>query len=315
VAQAFKLAVRPDPRLDVDGKLAFILQRQLRGYQSTDPGEKPQVALTGSVLRKFYHLAISSFDKAMCQLFIGAFFFAMRSCEYVKVQGPRKTKLITIQNIRFFMGNRQIKHSDPALSSADCVSITFEHQKRDIKNDVITQHRSRDRVLCPVKTWAAIVKRIISYPGASTSDPVNLFCFPDGKKHFFSGTELLKRLRQAATVLGPDSLGFTAKEIGLHSACSGAAMAMCLAHVPVFTITFLGQWSSDAFLRYIRKQVKEFSNGISSKMIQNELFFTVPSTSIEDPRTSNNPLNLAVRNNFGPHSFKETIRPLASVFH
>ncbi|MFN9981084.1 MAG: hypothetical protein ACK53Y_14255, partial [bacterium] len=74
MAQAFKLAVQPDPRLDGDGKLAFILQRQLCGYKSTNPGEKPQVALTGSILRKFYQLAISSFDKALCQLFIGAFF-------------------------------------------------------------------------------------------------------------------------------------------------------------------------------------------------------------------------------------------------
>jgi predicted nucleic-acid-binding Zn-ribbon protein len=223
MAQAFKLAVQPDPRLDGDGKLAFILQRQLRGYKSTNPGEKPQVALTGSILRKFYQLAISSFDKALCQLFIGAFFFAMCSCEYVKVQGTQKTKLLTVQNIRFFIGNCQIKHSDPSLSSADCVSITFE---RVIKNDVITQYRSGDRILCPVKVWAAIIRRISSYPGSSASDSVNLFHFTDGKKHFFTGTELLKRICQAATTLGPDSLGFTAKEIGLHSAHSGAAMAM-----------------------------------------------------------------------------------------
>jgi hypothetical protein len=79
VAQAYKLAVRADPRLDHDGKLAFILQCQLQGYKAIDPGEKPQVAITGSVLRKFYQLAISDFDKALCTIFMGAFFFAMRS--------------------------------------------------------------------------------------------------------------------------------------------------------------------------------------------------------------------------------------------
>jgi hypothetical protein len=85
VAQAYKLADRADPRLDADGKLAFLLQRQFRGYKSADPGEKPQVAITGSVLRKFYQLALSAFDKALCELFIGALFFAMRSCKYIKV--------------------------------------------------------------------------------------------------------------------------------------------------------------------------------------------------------------------------------------
>jgi len=74
VAQAYKLADRADPRLDQDGKLAFLLQHQLRGYKAIDPGEKPQVAITGSVLRKFYQLAISEFDKALCTLLIGAFF-------------------------------------------------------------------------------------------------------------------------------------------------------------------------------------------------------------------------------------------------
>jgi len=48
-------------------------------------------------------------------------------------------------------------------------------------------------------------------------------------------------------------------------------MAMYLAGVPVFTIMLLGRWSSNAFLRYIRKQVKEFSRGISAKMIINRI--------------------------------------------
>jgi len=43
-----------------------------------------------------------------------------------------------------------------------------------------------------------------------------------------SGQELLKKLRFAATALGPDILGFTANQIGLHSARSGTAMAMFL---------------------------------------------------------------------------------------
>jgi hypothetical protein len=133
VAQAYKLADRADPRLDADGKLAFLLQRQLRGHKSVDPGEKTQVAITSSVLRKFHQLALSAFNKALCELFIGAFFFAMRSCEYLKVQGPRKTKLLELRNIRFFQATSIIPHSSPSLSLADCVSITFEMQKRDTK--------------------------------------------------------------------------------------------------------------------------------------------------------------------------------------
>lgn len=168
--------------------------------------------------------------------------------------------------------------------------------------------------MCPVRIWASIVQRLRSYPSFNPSDTVNKYQFSDGRIHFFSGPELLKKLRLAATAIGPDSLGFTAADIGLHSARSGAAMAMYLAKVPVFTIMLLGQWSSNAFLRYVCKQVKEFSKGISTKMIQNENFFTIPSSSREEPRISHHPLNLASQNH-GPLNFKETVRPLVSVFH
>ncbi len=117
----------------------------------------------------------------------------------------------------------------------------------------------------------------------------------------------------AAASLGPDELGFTPNEIGLHSARSGAAMAMYLSGVPVFTIMLLGRWSSDAFLRYIRKQVREFSTGISSKMILNEKFYSVPLASLDDPRIPNHSLKAATRNTSG-QTFKDAIRPLVKVF-
>jgi hypothetical protein len=313
VAQAYKLADRADPRLDTDGKFAFLLQRQLRGYSSTDKPESPQVAITASVLREFYKLSLSEVDKALCELFIGAFFFAMRSCEYVTVSGPRKTKLLCLRNIRFYQGRRLLPHSNPLLHLAECVSITFELQKKDSKNDVITQFRSEDSLLCPVKTWAKIIRRIASYPSSSKETTVNSFLLPNNKLHLFSGTELLKKLRLAAMSIGPDILGFTADQIGLHSARSGSAMAMYLSGVPVFTIMLLGRWSSDAFLRYIRRQVKEFSKGISNKMIRNENFFTIPSEDHKGADQSNHPLKNTSRFKNGS-CFKETIRPLANVF-
>jgi hypothetical protein len=79
VAQAYKLLDRPDPRLDADGKFAYILQRQLHGYSSNDEPASPQVAITVSVLREFHKLSISTMDKALCELFTGSFFFTMRS--------------------------------------------------------------------------------------------------------------------------------------------------------------------------------------------------------------------------------------------
>ena len=93
-----------------------------------------------------------------------------------------------------------------------------------------------------------------------------------GNSYQITRPQLLKQLRRATSAIGHDVLGFHASDIGLHSAQRGAAMAMYLARVPIYTIMLLGRWSSDAFLRYIRKQVKEFSDGVSSKMLTSKDF-------------------------------------------
>ncbi len=101
LAHAFKLAGRADPRLNEDGKLAFLLPWQLRGYSTIDNLEWLQVAITASRIREFYKMSLSTYDRALCELFIGALFFAMCSCEYIQVSGSWKTKLLTIKSIQF----------------------------------------------------------------------------------------------------------------------------------------------------------------------------------------------------------------------
>jgi hypothetical protein len=297
VAQTFRLANRQDPRLDEDGKSSLFLQRQFRGYKKLDKPEKQQVILTGSVIRELHKMAFTPLDTTMCQLFTGAFFFAMRSCEYLKVSGHRRTKILTLCNVCFFKGCRELNHSDKSLQKADSVSITFEYQKKDTRNDIVTHHRSGHASICPVIVWAKIIQRIRKYPKSKDNTPVNTFMDNKGHLHQITGPQLLKRIRLAAVTIGKDILGFSPTDIGLHSARSGAAMAMYLSGVPIYTIMLLGRWSSDAFLRYIRKQVKEFSKDISRKMLTKDQFFTIPTTSTDDPRSRGHTLNIDPRNN------------------
>jgi hypothetical protein len=193
---------------------------------------------------------------------------------------------------------------------SDCVSITFEQQKRETKGDIITQHRSNDPILCPVKIWSKIIRRLNSYKSSDPNTTVNTYFHKDSTTHKFTGQELLKRIRIAAETIGSDKLGFPPEQLGLHSARSGAAMAMYLAGVPVFTIMLLGRWSSDAFLRYIRKQVKEFSAGVSQMMIRQDNFYTIQN---KDQNVSDQPLKFPSQYNNG-YKFKAMIRPLTSVF-
>ena len=64
-----------------------------------------------------------------------------------------------------------------------------------------------------------------------------------------------------------------ASDIGTRSIRSGAAMGLFLAGISVDKIKMLGRWSSDAFLVYIRPQVLEWTNNMSSEMIKNNSFF------------------------------------------
>jgi hypothetical protein len=93
-------------------------------------------------------------------------------------------------------------------------------------------------------------------------------------------------------------------EISTRSLRSGAAMEMYLAGVPVYTIMLIGRWSSDAFLRYIRRQVEQFLKDVLQKMITHQSFRTIPDiahrvVSNEDPRQRNHRDNAETRRNIG----------------
>jgi hypothetical protein len=168
--------------------------------------------------------------------------------------------------------------------------------------------------MCPVRLWAAIVQRIRGYKGTNDDTTVNTVLLPNGQLSKITASELLIKLRAAVSALGKDHLGFGPKDIGLHSLRSGAAMAMYLMAVPVFTIMLLGRWSSDAFLRYIRRQVKEFSKGVSEKMVENEDFYTIPEINPEDPRITGHHLNHQMRNNCGPSALSHSMMPRMALF-
>jgi hypothetical protein len=246
-------------------------------------------------------------ERAASQLAIGAFFFAMRSCEYTDVSGTRRTKPLRLRNIRFFRHNTALDLLDPALLSATSLSITFEFQKTDIRHETVHQHATNLSVLCPVKAWASVIQRILSYPGC-TADSLVSTVLTNDRRCLITSSFLAAQLQAAAKRIGPDVLGFSHLDIGTHSIRSGAAMAMYLASVPVFTIMLIGRWSSDAFLRYIRRQVLQFSAGVSTRMVSPHAqnFFTLPDFADEHPRTRLHRTNFQSPQHTGPRQKPST---------
>ena len=298
--------------------------------RNEDPGEVQQKALPVCVYRELHRVANllppenSHLDLTIAWLQTLAFFWCMRSCEYADVQGERRTKTLCVRNFRFFdRNNRDISSCIDLLPEAVTVSITFEFQKREIRNDTISHQRSGDTLgkgeMCPVRAAVATILRIHAYhlpPEKFRDTPIN-YVILGSLSYTVPSSLILVKIRAAVQTLGKEKLGFGPEEVGTHSNRSGGAMGMFLAGTPVYTIMLMGRWSSDAFMRYLRKQVISLSHGIATKMLTFEEFYTVPDfvhTSADgDPRTRNNS-NLASTQNFnGTHANMR--RGLNPAFH
>ena len=243
-------------------------------------------ALSGMLLDETQDTAFS----IITELAIVAYFFAMRSCEFTNTRTPGRTKIINLKGVLFRdQGNNILDHRSALLHTAERVTLTFENQKNGTKMDRRTHQRTADEVLCPVRRLASLVSRIYaSVPSVSPQTQVNTVHLLS-KETLITSTELLNYMRSTCTAAGDKhTFGYAAHEIGTKSLRSGAAMGLFLMNHPVHKIMILGRWSSDAFLVYIRPQVLEWTNNMSSDMIEFNSFIDVTTsqrTPPTDPRT------------------------------
>ena len=143
--------------------------------------------------------------------------------------------------------------------------------------DQVIQQQSNDSELDPIQHWAQTTTRLCPYPNYDPTWPVYHFYNFETKRHSdISSNEILDDIRTTVDAIGPNILGFTSKDVGTHSNRSGCAMMMYLAGIPVYTIMLVRRWLSDAFLRYIERQIKEFTIGVSEKMLLCNTFYNIP---------------------------------------
>ncbi len=245
----------------------------------------------------------------------------MRSCEYLKVTQAEKqrTKILCLRNLHFFKDGKLVEHDNPHLEFSDCISITFEMQKKDEKNDTVTQMASGDVIMCPVQMAAAIVHCIQSYDKTDNNTPISAFLQFSHINHVTS-KQVIAAIRDGVQAIGEDVLHIKKSKIGKHSIRSGAAMAMFLSDCSVCLIMMIGCWSSNAFLRYIRKQVKQFSHNVLLKMAKQKFHrhistYTSPSVPNHDPRQRNHPNNAETRRNVGGVMTRQARLPLFELNH
>jgi hypothetical protein len=186
--------------------LSPSIKELLTAYNSADPEPDREEAITIAQLR-FLHQQPedkkSSFLLAQANLIIGAFFFAVRSCEYSAVKEPGHTKLLESSDIVFTdLNNKTIEHNNPKLFLlASYVSITFRDQKNRQKNITRSHQRTVDPIICLVKAWSKVIQRIRTTKRDDITT-VNYFFESSSnitpKIHFFSQQDTIDTLRNSS---------------------------------------------------------------------------------------------------------------------
>ena len=253
----------------------------LVGIERTDPLPNRQKALTPEFLVDMHNLAqgLGKGWQHAADLVQGAYFFAMRACEFCKTETPGRTRRLTADNITFRgEENEVINHDDPDLPArAEFVTICFVDQKNGTRMERRSQRRSGDPLLCPIKAWASVIQRHREdFPGPSGSKLTVCSYKVQGSRSRLEVTsdKVTKLLRMTCTTPEAEKkYGFTQGDIGTRSIRSGAAMSLAVqgGHTDE-KIRILGRWKSKAFLTYIRPQVLEWSGGMAEEMIKTSSF-------------------------------------------
>jgi hypothetical protein len=260
-----------------------------------DPPPNRQKAITPKLLRSMYGLSGAGHpisdgtaQASTADLAIMAFFFAMRSCEHTTTREQGRTKTLDIGHVVFRDRKKRLLAQTCDVALAEYVTVTFVDQKNGIKMDLRTQRRTIDPVMCPVKRLHSLVSRILrTVPNYTPNTTINTIHIAGATLRITSNF-LLIQIRAACKLCGGhQAFGFHPDDIGTHSLRSGGAMALFLNDHPVHKIMIFGRWSSDAFLVYIRPQVMEWTNNMSTDMIKHDSFTDVSDrrrTHREDPR-------------------------------
>ena len=83
VTASFRTQLRSDPTLESSGQISLLLQRQLMGYKTLEPTTKHRKATQAKLVLHICKQKNTHLNTGIGQLIAGAFFFGMRSCEYL----------------------------------------------------------------------------------------------------------------------------------------------------------------------------------------------------------------------------------------
>ena len=216
----------------------------------------------------------SELTVAMGELATIALFFGMRACEFNTVPKRGKTKLLQLEDVRFFTNRKKIEFNQLHHRMPDSVTVTFYRQKNGVKEAEISMHKCMGP-MCPVRAFRSIILRILSYQDTSEKSEINTVKYGNEIVTITSKV-MLQHIKNTVDLIGEESLGFGKDDVGIHSIRSSFAMFLTLNGTYPEIVQLQGRWKSQSFMDYIRPQISDFSRGLSTIMMHGTDFYTVP---------------------------------------
>ena len=192
------------------------IHKILLSYKEVDPPIKRQASLPMCVFKDLLDDKSTALDEAIGELTNGALHFAVRSCKYSKT--TEKNTRLKICNIAFYnsRGHRLKKRKN--FVAAHCVKIAFDNQKNGEKMETITRTRGDPNTFSkPVKVWAQIVNRVLSYDGTGADTYVNVVCIDGKLREVTASPAIGLKIKSVVEKTCVKRLGFTRHDVGTHS--------------------------------------------------------------------------------------------------
>ena len=189
------------------------------------------------VLRKQLNLSDPKLQLLWGGLVVG-YFFLLRRSEYLMVDGKWFWYVLQLGDIRFYNSSNEIC---PA-GMATMVGITLKGAKNNQygRNEVRIQHKTGDKVLCPVVA-ARWIKHAAKYFGTGVDEPA----LSTGHGNGVSAVWIIKILKSLAK-----SMGLNPQDYSSHSVRIGGATILLNTGCNPLIIKLLGRWLSNCFEEY-----------------------------------------------------------------
>jgi len=148
VASAFRKCGRPSPfhlqsRVNDSGSIHPRIRSLLRGFESIDDPPNRQKAVTPALLRDLVKM-VTNFPEGSrhaADLIVGAYFFAMRACEFCSTKNRGRTRILTCGNVTFRDKDRnQVRQSE----KGELPVCSYKQDGNNDKRFEVSDERIRD---------------------------------------------------------------------------------------------------------------------------------------------------------------------------